>query len=267
MRRTALLILWLVTDLALFLGAYALSYFLRVGWVLSTEFPFDRFLVAAILVTPVWLGTLIMTRTFSLMRNQSSKRTGMYIAYAGIVALAFFSLAYYFLYKEFFSRLLLVYALPLSILPVWAWHVAFEQIQRIVLRTGSPVYPTLIVGATREAATLIRSLQKNRNPLKPVAVLDGRGTSETAIEGVPVAGRLHKLDETLEKYRITHLVQCSDLEQSINLLTVCRQRGITYLVLPSVFGIIEGDERIETIEGRPLTVVRPKESSWRWFFS
>ncbi len=267
MRRTVLLVLWILGDVTLFVGSYVLAYFLRVGWLLSSEFPFDRFLTVVLCVLPLWLGTLMLTRTFALMRRQATPRTGAYIAYAGVVAMAFFALGYYFLYREFFSRLLLLYALPLSILAVWAWHVGFSVILRLALRFPPPAFPTLIIGATREAAALIRSLQNAKHPLKPVGILDGHGTSEKELEGVPVLGKLNKLEETLAELKITHVIQCSDLEQSTNLLSACRAKGITYLLLPSLLGIIERDERIESLEGRPVTVVRPKEDWWMWFFS
>lgn len=266
MRRTPLLAAWIAGDAALFAGSYLLAYFLRVGWVLSSDFPFGRFLAVTLLVLPVFLLTLTMTRTFALLRRQATLRVFAYVAYAGVVTLAFFALGYYFLYREFFSRMLLAYALPLSVLSVWGWHVLFDGVSRRLLR-ASPAYPALVIGATREAAGLIEALEKNRSPLKPVGVLDGRGTAETQIRGVPVLGRLHKLDETLDKLKITHVIQCSDLEQSINLLGACRNRGITYLLLPSVLGIVERDERIDTLEGRAVTVVRPKQAMWEWFFS
>jgi len=84
---------------------------------------------------------------------------------------------------------------------------------------------------------------------------------------VPVEGKLNKLEEVIKKYGITHLIQCSDLEQSMNLLSACRSHGITYMMLPSVLGIVEGDERTEILEGRSMTTVRPPEPRWKWFFS
>jgi hypothetical protein len=47
------------------------------------------------------------------------------------------------------------------------------------------------------------------------------------------------------------------LEQSLNLLSACRRRGITYILLPSVLGIVERDERIESLEGYAVTMVQP----------
>ncbi len=266
MRRGILLVVWLLTDLLLFVGLYALAYFLRVGFIFSTDFPFDRFLTAVILVAPAWLAMLIGTRTFALLRAQRSIRTFAYIVFAGVGGAALFSLLYYFLFGAFFSRALLGVALLLSIAVTWAWHLCFGFVARRLMHREPVTYPTLIVGATREAASLIRALQERLSPLKPVAVLDGKGTKDAAIEGVPVLGKLNKLEETLEKHRITHLIQCSDLEQSMNLLSACRKRGITYMLLPSILGIIERDERIETLENRSVTTIRPKTPLWQWFF-
>lgn len=266
MRRCLFLITWLLTDLLVFVGAYALAYFLRVGFILSTDFPLGRYVLTVLSIAPLWLLTLIVTRTFTLMRRQASLRAGLSIAYAGVIGTALFALAYYFFYGLFFSRLLLVIALLLSVALPWAWHLLMGALSRIIMRRAPAAYPMLIVGATREADALIRALQQARSPLTPAAILDGRSVKDREIAGVPVVGKLDKLEETITRLRITHLLQCSDLEQSINLLSACRTRGITYLLLPSVLGIVERDERIETLEGRPVTVVRPNEPWWRWFF-
>ncbi len=266
MRRLVLLFAWLASDLIFFLASYALAYFLRVGFILSTDFPFERYITTALLVAPFWLASLIATRTFSLLRRQASLRTGMYIAYAGVIGTALFALAYFFLFGLFFSRLLLALALVLSIVLTWGWHLVMGGLSRIIMRRSPAVYPMLIIGATREAVALIHALEEAKSPLKPVAILDGRGAKEKEVGGIPVLGKLDKLEETIKRLHITHLLQCSDLEQSMNLLSACRHHGVTYLLLPSVLGIIERDERIETLEGRPVTVVRPQEQWWGWFF-
>ena len=267
MRHPLLLIGWLLLDVALFVAAYALAYFLRVGFLLSSDFPFLPFLTVAAAAAPAWLLVLVTTRVFALTRSQGSPRNGAYIVYACVVGTAIFALGYYFAYGLFFSRMLLVLALGFSTVFTWAAHILVERVMRRVLRRDPPAFPTLVVGVTRESASLVRLLNARRSPLKPAAILDGRGAKEKEIDGVPVEGKLHKLEETLERHRITHLIQCSDLEQSINLLSACRQRGITYLLLPSVLGIIGGDERVEMLEGQPVTVVHPRRSWLNQFFA
>jgi len=266
MRPKALLALWLLTDIALFIGAYALAYFLRVGWILSTDFPFSNHITVAATVAPLWLIVLATTRTFHMTRNQMNIRNLAYISYAALVGLALFSLTYFFKYTTFFSRLLLIYAFILSTGITFVWHVIFQNIQRRILSANPPAFPTLIVGATRESRALTETLIRKRNPLHPVAILDGRGAADNEIAGVPVLGKLNKLEEVLESKHITHLIQCSDLEQSLNLLSACRQRNITYLILPSVLGIVERDEHVESLEGRPVTMVGSKKHWWNWFF-
>lgn len=267
MRRPLLLLLWIVTDMLLFVLSYALAYVLRVGWILSSDFPLDRYLHIALFVSPVWVIILAQLGIFRLLRSQLSSRNVFHILFASIVGSSLFTLAYYFLYTAFFSRLLLVEAFAISTLVIVLWHGIFERVMRSVLRSGTPVYPTLIIGATREAASLIATLQKNKNPLTPVGILDSTGSKEKDLHGVPVLGKLDKLEETMTKKGITHLIQTSDLEHSINLISACRKRGIAYMLLPSVLGIVERDEQIEALEGRPVTIVRPKEAAWQWFFS
>jgi FlaA1/EpsC-like NDP-sugar epimerase len=266
MRRSGLLALWLLSDLLLFTGVYALAYFLRVGWILSTDFPFVPYLLVAVAVSPLWLLVLLTTRTFGLTRSQATWRTGAYIAYSCVTGTALFALTYYFIYGLFFSRLLLVQALLGSVIAVWAWHVLFDTWKRRAVRRDPPLFPTLVVGVTRESRALLQLLEERQSMLKPVAILDGAGTKDKEIAGVPVLGKLNQLEAVLESKKITHLIQCSDLEQSINLLGACRTRGITYLLLPSVLGIVEHDERIESLEGKPVTVVSPKQAWWMSFF-
>ncbi|MDB4978488.1 MAG: hypothetical protein JWM56_674 [Candidatus Peribacteria bacterium] len=267
MRYTALLIFWLISDAVVFVAAYVLAYFIRVGWILSSDFPLMPHLSVALLTVPFWLIVLITTRSFSITRRQAGIRSIAYIVYACLVGTALFALTYYFLFGLFFSRLLLFQALLISSVLTIAWHIAYEQILRSVLWKDPAQFPTLIVGVTRESTKLIELLYAKKNPLKPVAILDGTGAKEKDICGVPVLGKLNKLEETLDTYKITHLIQCSDMEHTINLISVCKNRNINYLVLPSVFGIVEGNETLETLEGRGVTMVSPKQSNMlRWFF-
>ena len=265
MRYRSLLSLWLLTDLAVFVGSYAAAYFLRVGLILSTDFPFEPYITVAAITSPLWLIVLITTRTFALTRSQSSFRNLAYIIYSSAVGTALFALGYYFLYGLFFSRMLLLYALVISTVAIWIWHLLYSKFQRMMLRKDPPVFPTLIVGVTRESRELIAKLNKGLNPLKPVAVLDGKGCKDSEIDGVPVRGKLNKLEDVLGE-GITHLIQCSDLEQSLNLLSACRQKKITYMLLPSVLGIVERDEKVESLEGQPVTMVGPTENALMWYF-
>ncbi len=255
MRRVLLLLVWLVTDVVLMVGAYAAAYFLRVGLILSTDFPIDRYLQTVFLVAPFWLVIMGFLGIFRLLRVQSSPRNLCHILFSCVMALALYTLAYYFLFNNFFSRKLLVYAALAHVLLTVVWHLAFDQWQRRILRRKPAAYPVLVIGANRDAERVIRLLEDRQSPLKPVAVLDSQGTSAKEIAGVPVRGKLNKLEDVIREEGISHLLQCADLEHTINLLSLCRQHGITYMLLPSVLGIVGVQERIDEIEGQPVTAV------------
>lgn len=259
------LTLWLIADIVVFCTLYSIAYFMRVGWIFSTDLRFGHFLATTVLAAPVWMCAMITTRTFALTRHQASWRNAAYVFFAGISGAAAFTLINYFGFQLLLSRKLLFFVIVLSTLGMWAWHIIFEAFLRRRL-SKKPVFRVLVIGVTRESSALIKLLLDRKNPLKPVAILDGRGVKDREIHSVPVLGKLNKLEQVLEEQRITHLMQCADLEQSLNLLSACRNRGITYMLLPSVLGIVERDERIESLEGLPVTIVSPKNAEQSWFF-
>lgn len=256
MRRLILLTLWILTDLILFVGAYALAYFLRVGLIISTDFPLNLYLQTTLIVAPLWLIVMAQLGVFRLLRVQSDLKNLSHIFFSCVLASALFTLAYYFLYTEFFSRLLLVYAGALSFILTTVWHLAFDQWQRRVLRKNPPAYPVLFVGITRETEKLIALLEEKQSPLRPVAILDAHGTSQTEIHGIPVLGKLNKLEDVIKEKRPTHLIHCSNLEHTINLMSVCRQHGMTYLLLPSILGVVGNTEEVIQLEGRAMLATR-----------
>ena len=265
MRRPLLTLLWLLTDAAVFTAAYSLAYFVKVGWIFSSDLPFQTYLTATVMTVTGWLIVMITMRNYGLSRMQKSPRNFAYIAYASVIGMAGFALSFYFLKQELFSRLLLLMAGTTSAVMIYVWHIIFDQIQRRVLRKNPPTYPTLIIGSNREAERLIQKMQSKKSPYTPVAILDGQGSSRPEISGVPVVGKLNKLEDVIREKRVTHLVQCDQLEHSINLLSVCRAHGITYMLLPFVLGVIEDQVPTEALEGQQVVSVGGK-GGWRWFF-
>lgn len=256
---------WLIVDVCVFLCTYTLAYFVRVGFIFSTDYPFSSFIVAALATVPLWFITLITTRVFGLSRRQRSVRNGLYILYATIIACAVFITINYFSFQLVISRRLLVYLVVFPWVGIWFWHIVADRLLRAFL-LHKQAFRALVIGITRESQFLVEHLLATNHPFRPVALLDGRGSPVKTIAGVPNVGKLNKLEAVLTDYGITHLIQCSDLEQSLNLISACRNKGITYMLLPSVLGIIERDERIESLEGHAVTAVAPQESIINWFF-
>src|SRR3989344_4841799 len=88
MRRILLTITWLITDALIFVAAYALAYFIKVGWIFSSDLPFDTFLTATLMTVSGWLVVMVTMRNLALSRIQKSPRNFAYIAYACIIGMA-----------------------------------------------------------------------------------------------------------------------------------------------------------------------------------
>jgi len=265
MRRSFLTLTWLLSDALIFAGAYSLAYFIKVGWIFSSDLPYQTYIAAVGITIPGWLFVMLTMRNFALSREQRSIRNFMYIAYASAIGMAGFTLAFYFIKAAVFSRLLLLIAGVFSTILIFVWHIVFDRIQRIALRTGKPTYPMLIIGTNRETERLIEKLQRGHSPFTPVAILSVKGGNSNEIAGVPVLGKLNKLEEVIKEKHITHLVQCDHLEHSINLLSVCREHKITYFLLPFVLGVIEDHVPTEALEGQQVVAVE-HGAKWHWFF-
>ena len=258
MRRTFLLCLWILTDAILYISAYVIAYILRVGFILSTNFPLDLYLQTVTLVTPAWLCILMEMGVFRLLRVQSDTRNILYLLFSAVMGSALFTLAYYFLHDRFFSRLLLIEAGVLSFFLPLIWHLAFDQWQRRILRKDPAAYPVLIIGTNRDAEGLIRRLNDRQSPLKPIGVMDANGSSKKEIAGVPFLGKFNVLEATIKKLKPAYLVQCSNLEHTMNLLSLCRNEGITYMLMPSVLGVMGSSEEFVNLEGVSLVQVHER---------
>jgi FlaA1/EpsC-like NDP-sugar epimerase len=265
-RRIAFTMMWLLSDAVVFAGAYALAYFARVGWIFSTDLSFRTYMMAVVLTVPGWLVVMVTMRNFALSRDQSSLKTGAYIAYAAIIGMAGFALVFYFQEQTLFSRRLLLLAGVLSMALVWAWHGIVDVLQRRWLRAGRPAYPLLVIGVNREAQRVVERLQRTRSPLTPVAILSGKSGAPKDVGGVPVCGKLDALEAIIAQKGITHVLQCDHLEQSINLASACRAHRITYLLLPFVLGVVEHDVPTESLEGHTVIAVHPRNRWWEWAF-
>ncbi len=254
MRRLVLLTLWILTDAILFVGAYALAYFLRVGFIISTDFPLNLYLQTAVIIAPLWILVMVELGVFTLFRVQSNVKNLTYIFFSCIMGSALFTLAYYFLYTNFFSRLLLLEAGALSFICTVIWHLSFDQWQRRILRKSPPAFPVLIIGTNREAERFVKLLEEKQSPLKPVAILDPQGSPKKEIEGIPVLGKLNKLEEVIATLKPKYLVQCSNLEHTINMISVCKNHNMVYLLLPSVIG--GSNEKLVVIEGQSMAMIQ-----------
>lgn len=259
----SLKILQIGADGVLILFSFVLAYFFRIGSLSSTDFPFLPYISVGMAVTVIWLLFLVFARAYTFDQQPATFRHFQRLAFGSIVGIAAFALAFFFAQKLFFSRLLLVYLGTISTVLVFLNHLVFQQIEKMLHRRGIGVVRTLVIGTNRKAVELITTLKKKNSRHLPVAILDGYGSKLKEIAGVPVLGKLDKLESTVEKERIEQMIQTDNIEHTLNLIQFSKQKGLLYAMLPSLLGVFEGEERIAGIEGIPVERIEFHRTFWQ----
>lgn len=235
--RNLLKILQIGFDFFLILLSFSFAYFVRVGFIFSTDFPFNQFLPVALVSGSLTIVFAFLIKTYKDDQKVISIHHFLRTGFASILQTALFAIIFYFFYQSLFSRLMLVYIAFFSLFFVYGGHVLFDKFIRFLYSKGKGgVVRTLLIGTNREAQKLVKFLQTNRSRHYIVAILDGYGSSLDDIEGVPVKGKLNKLETIVQTEKIEQIIQVDNLEQVMNLLLFAKQNQLKYILVPSVLG-------------------------------
>lgn len=230
-------ILQISLDLVLVFASFCLAYFLRVGFIFSTDFPFQQFLPVALVSSFLTVIFAFLIKTYKDDQKVLTWHHFLRTGFSSILQTALFALIFYFFYQSLFSRLMLLYIVILSLILVYLGHLGFDRFIRFLYSQGhGGAVRTLLIGTNREAQKLVKFLKQNRSRYNIVAILDGYGSALKEIEGVPVEGKLNKLEEVVAKSKIEQIIQVDNLEQVLNLLTFAQQNKLKYILVPSVLG-------------------------------
>ncbi len=255
-------ILQIVVDGILILGAFTLAYFLRVGFYFSTDFPFGKYFLVAGITLPFTLLFMFFIRAYKLSQQVVSWRHIQRLTFVALENVFLFMIIYYFTFREFFSRLILIYAFAFTLVLTYLWHIAFRWILKKASEREIGVSRTLIIGTGRPAHEIIHLLVTSKSHIKPVAAIDPHGTGKTMIHGVPVVGKMNVFEKTIADHDIDIILQTDNLEQSLNIINYALANNIKYLMPPELLGIFQGHQIVDEIEGAPFLKVQKQKKWW-----
>jgi len=250
-------------DYFLLLGAFVLAYFVRVGFIFSSDFPFGPYFNASLIAAAAWIISLIIFRGYSPNVRFNRMIHLLKVLVSSVTGTAAFGLIFYFTEKELFSRLLLVYMFVFGSVVMISFHLCMSFLEKRLILKGYGNIRLLIIGSNRGVKMLLSTLKKNVSPYVPVAILDGYGTSQKELEGVPILGKLNILEEVVEKYHIDAVVQGDNIEQVMNIVHFCNQQGLDYYLLPYLLGMYQENLKIQYME---TALITPDKDSPRRFW-
>jgi len=255
-------IIQMAVDAVLIMAAFVLAYFLRIGFFFSTDFPFGKYMTVAAITMPFTLLFMFFIRAYKLNQLIVSWRHFERLTFVALENVFLFMVLYYFTYRVFFSRLILIYLFGLTLVFTYAWHMLFRWILQKASEREIGIYRTLVIGANRPAHDIIKLLITQKSHIKPVAIIDPFGTGKSAIAGVPVVGKMNIFEKTVADHDIDIILQVDHIEQTLNVINYALQNNIKYMMPPELLGVFQGHQAVEEVEGVPFLKVHREKKWW-----
>lgn len=249
--------LTILLDYLLLLGAFVLAYFARVGFILSSDLPFQPYLYVSLLAAAAWVAALTIYRGYHPAVRFTRPIHLIKVVVAGVSATAVFGLIFYFAQQALFSRLLLLYIFLFGTTVMTAFHLLMQWVERKLIKKGYGNVRLLIIGSNRGVKSFIRELKKNGSHYIPVAILDAYGSKQKEVSGVPVLGKLNILEKTIDEYQIDAIVQGDNVEQVVNIVNFCEKNHLDYYLLPYLLGMYQDNLKVKYLEKPLITSDKP----------
>ena len=233
-----------------------LAYFVRVGWIFSTDFPFGMYAWLSGFAAVVWVIVLLLTRYYRLI--PASGKIEMIaelakIILGGCIAVGVLIVSYFFPKGTLFSRWIGVYILLFGALWLMVSSLVYrEWIAWQKSHNKASVYRTLIVGANRVTEKIIERLNADRYaPYQIIGVIDPYGLAPKGFKG-KILGKLNKLESVCKKEQVTAMIQCDGFEHTLSLISFCDQEDIKFQFEPALRGVFEENLRVRKSAGIPF---------------
>ncbi len=238
-------------DAILVILGFVGAYYMRIGQLQSSDFPFAPYFELALVFVPIFLILLVWFGMYSL-REKSLIEIARICINVALIGALLFPLIFFFRREIFFSRLIPLYIWLFAAALLFGFHTLMHVIAIKRHQLGKNALRTLVVGNGRAAASIIAKLRNSGSRFQPVAILAPFGGGDKSIEGVPVLGKLDALERIVEREKIGAIVQTEAGEQTINLLSFAEGKYLEFLLAPEVLGAFRRNLMSEEIAGMPF---------------
>ncbi len=240
-----------------FLGLYLTSifvYFWRVGWIFSSDFPFQIFAGISFVTSGFWILFLLFTKYYRIPPRAGSRSWYeiALIGAGGVVAVGLMIVSYFFPREILFSRLIAVGIFILGSFWLVMTRAFFRYLLSKYKNSALNSYQTLIIGANRVAEKLIQKINSDKfAPYQIIGVIDPYGLCKE-IKGSKILGKLDRLNTICEQKNITAIIQCDAFEHTLNIISLCDEKNIKFQFDPALRGVFEENLRIREVAGQKM---------------
>jgi exopolysaccharide biosynthesis polyprenyl glycosylphosphotransferase len=260
MKRSELLFSFLLlpVDAAMIIASFVLSYYLRIkGDILpvNSDITFGQYLWYVVYALPFWLLVYALSGLYKISRERNYFNDLYKIFVSNSVVILIFIVVIFFGRAFFFSRLILILILAISVLVVFLGRIIVGEIQRYLYRYGYGVHKVIVVGDSQIASRLIHEiLNQKRLGLKFSGFI-----SDTARKGqsneFQFLGSIDSLKDIVKKVEPDEIILTDisiNRKKIINIIQICSDANISFKFISDVFSMVTTSASTNTLAGLPI---------------
>ncbi len=260
MKRSELLFSFLLlpVDAAMIIVSFVLSYYLRIkGDILpvNSDITFSQYLWYVVYILPFWLLVFALSGLYKISRERNYFNDLYKIFVSNSVVILIFIVVIFFGRAFFFSRLILVLILAISVLVVFLGRIIVGEIQRYLYRYGYGVHKVIVVGNSPVASRLIHEiLNQKRLGLKFVGLVSDISKKSQSQE-FQFLGSIDNLSDIVKKVKPDEIILTDisiNRKKIINIIQICSDANISFKFISDVFSMVTTSASSNTLAGLPI---------------
>lgn len=269
MKRSELLFSFLLVpvDALAIIGSFVVAYLIRNQTDVQTIWPFREFFSFVVALLPLWIGVFALEGLYNVRRTRRGfdELSGIVLgALSGIMLVV----GWLFLTRTFFfSRLVILYALGLSIVFVIVGRWLVRALQSGLYRYGIGVHRVAFIGVNATTYDLARELAGNQTLGYRVvgAFTTPRQPADPPL-GLPILGSVAQFAARVSKVELDDVIMTDPTLGSDTRLAViesCAQERIDFRETPTFVGVRTLLFDLTDLAGIPLlTYYRTPLDGW-----
>jgi GT2 family glycosyltransferase/lipopolysaccharide/colanic/teichoic acid biosynthesis glycosyltransferase len=265
-REVAKVLLFLVLDLVAFNAAFFAAYELRVllgGIFTNPIFSLQAYYRFLFFENLLFVFTFAFIGLYRIRRETRSAEELFTIARAIVVASVLLMTSTYLSQIRTYSRMVVVFLVPLAILFDGLLRAGVRHVHRRLLAYKVDLKRACVVGPRDRAREVeVRLMKDDALGFDVVGVVDTAGQSDEILTGT--LGPVENMERIVERYRIQHVVVLPNAvgdELLAELVALGRRRTIDVTVLTDYAGLVFHQARIADLQGRPV-IFYPRDTRY-----
>jgi len=265
-REVSKVLLFLVLDLIAFNAAFFAAYGLRVllaGIFTNPIFPVQSYYRFLFFENLLFVFTFAFIGLYRIRRETRAAEELFTIARAIVVASVLLMTSTYLSQIRTYSRMVVVFMVPLAILFDGLLRSGVRGMHRRLLAYKVDMKRACVVGPRDRAREVeVRLMKDDALGFDVVGVVDTAGQSEGILTGT--LGPVESMERIVERYRIQHIVVLPNAvgdELLAELVGLGRRRVIDVTVLTDYAGLVFHQARVADLQGRPV-IFYPRDTRY-----